>query len=276
MPLVGNIRATSGAPDNPWNIGDAGMNKWAYYVDTNGPIPMPLPEALAPYLNAPQVTNSWLPMELAMLSGPVRIAFACPADEYNASQNAYTSAPLWINNQNGNTCVGWSSYGYNTDVFGWYPGYLWNRLRGKLSDVPDPADTMLLMDISLVAAVNNKQQGQGALEIWTTVANSSLADVYYEGGLSPQSGAVANNIFDLVRHHGRANILCADGHVESAPILANGNTTTGGAAIGTAANLPSGYAPPASGIVPGMPVTGGGSLAGFSLNKGFPKGGDGS
>ena len=130
------------------------------------------------------------------------------------------------------------------------------------------------MDISLSNAVANKQQGQGSLELWTTIAESSLADVYYEGGLSPQSGGVNNNVFDLVRHRGKTNILCADGHVESDPILANGGITTGGAAIGTGANVPSGYAPGAS-AVPGQPISGGGSLAGISFNKGFGKGGAG-
>jgi prepilin-type processing-associated H-X9-DG protein len=137
---------------------------------------------------------------------------------------------------------------------------------------------MLLMDMSLVAAVANKQQNQGALEIWTTIPNSSLADVYMDGGISPQGTAVNCNIFDLLRHRGAANILCADGHVETDPILANDGTTTNGNAIGTGANIPSGWIPPSGGGItpPGQPVSGGGSFGGISLNKGFPKAGAGS
>lgn len=114
---------------------------------------------------------------------------------------------------------------------------------------------------------------ESALEVWTIVANSSIADVYMEGGLSPHVGAVNCNIFDLMRHHGSANILCADGHVKSDPILANAATTT---AIGTVGNTPSGFSPGTSSTVSGQPLSGGGSFGGISLNKGFPKAQTGS
>lgn len=275
MPLAGNISVGGGIDpnDNPQGLGDGAMAKYDYYPDTHGMMLMPMPDALAPYLGVAQVSSNWNAMETALLTGVYRTAFQCPSDDYNALQTSYSPAPLWINSS-ANTFVGWSSYGYNTDVFGWYSGYPWNRLHGNLAAIPNPAETMLLMDVSLVAVVANHQQGQGSLEIWTTVANSSLADAYMENASGSPPCSVPNNIFDLLRHRGRINILCADGHVESDPILANGGTTTNGNAVGTGANIPSGYLPPSSGLWPGQPVSGGGSLGGISLNKGFIKGGN--
>ena len=140
MPLAGNIYVAVGAPKNanPKDVGDGAMQRYDYYPDTHGLMLMPMPDALAPYLGAPQVSQDWLTIENAMMTGVYRSAFQCPTDEYNAMQTVMWPAPLWINNQNGNTFVGWSSYGYNSDVFGWYPFYTWNRLHGNLAPYPIP------------------------------------------------------------------------------------------------------------------------------------------
>ena len=96
----------------------------------------------------------------------------------------------------------------------------------------------------------------GTLEIWTSTTNASLADIY-------MGNSITNAIFDLVRHRGKLNVLYADGHVDTHPILSSGASVANGP-VGSAGNTPSGY-------VAGQQSYGGGGLAGISVCKDFPQ-----
>jgi prepilin-type processing-associated H-X9-DG protein len=97
--------------------------------------------------------------------------------------------------------------------------------------------------------------------IMTNVVNGTLADVYMNTSTANIGLRAANaSMFDLIRHHGYANILYADGHVDSQPILSTGGTVATGA-LGSAGNTPSGYTTPGT--------LGGSGLGGVSVAGGF-------
>jgi prepilin-type N-terminal cleavage/methylation domain-containing protein/prepilin-type processing-associated H-X9-DG protein len=268
FPLAGHINLQSNptngtalAYNTPQNLADSAMQKYDYYYDSTAgtSVVTAMPVALASELGTDAQTSGWLAADTQMLSGVCRSAFQCPSDEYGAMQSSYSSAPQWIWNASGNTYLqGWSSYGFNSEIFGWWAGPSevsvtgykpWSRLRGRVAAIPNQSDTMLLMDCASTS---------GKLEIWVDNTNSTLADVYL------QNNTVTNAVFDLVRHHGRLNILYGDCHVDSQPILDIDATAPAvGVPLGSPGNSPSGYHP-------GQTNYGGGGLGGVSMCVGFP------
>jgi prepilin-type N-terminal cleavage/methylation domain-containing protein/prepilin-type processing-associated H-X9-DG protein len=275
FPLAGNLASIpnykTSQGDTPQDCGDGSMQRYDYYEDAgygnSPPIITALPEALAPYLGAQVAANGYALTMQAMGSGPMHDDFICPSDEYAAAQNATvwtTSSPGWVWNVAKNKLYGWSSYGFNSEIFGFWPGpgqaggLAWNRLRGLITKCPNISDTMLMMDIN-TANWSSFTNNASVLEIWSFRQNSSLADVYM--GTNAQGWAQGPGIFDLVRHHGRINILYGDGHVDSQPILSTGGYVTPTDAPGSPDNTPSGY-------TPGVETWNGG-LGGVSLNRDF-------
>jgi prepilin-type N-terminal cleavage/methylation domain-containing protein/prepilin-type processing-associated H-X9-DG protein len=260
FPLAGDIEpAPAGATfivDNPQNCGDSAMQKYDYFSNNGaGDLEVTaMPVALGPYLGVAPAGAGWFALMTQMAQqGPMRETFTCPSDEFTIEQPPVETAyidPWWVLNQaptgGGGQLWAWSSYGYNEEFFGWYPK-AWTPLRGQISACPYPTETMLMMDIL---------PGANTSHIWTNVPNSSLADVYI-GTNSAGSG-----IFDLIRHHGRINILYADGHVDSQAILDNGNTAPApGVSAGNPGNMPSGWTSAGQ--------MGGGGLGGVSVARGF-------
>ena len=215
--------------DDPGDLGDTSKQEYVYYDNGGGHICVTaLPAALAPYFTSQPVrADSWQNVDADIqASGPLQDAFVCPSDE-NTIDRTY-GEQRWINNYGGQTFLnGWSSYGINAEVFAWTDADVGgttghSRLRGKLSLIPHSAETMLMCDTN------------AAIEVWVLGPQLSLGDVYLGTG-----GTVGSGVFDLVRHRGRMNILYADGHVESQPILSTGAVTAHGL-IGTPGNSPSG------------------------------------
>ena len=182
--------------------------------------------------------------EASIALSPLKDAFICPSDEQAAEQSSGSLANWYYAYYGGYFLNGYSSYCVSDEVFGWYPFIGYNRLRGRIAGCANPSDTVLMFD-------GLRNPNTGDWEGYAPAANTSMADAYMSGDVA----------FDLVRHHGRMNILCADGHVESQPILSNGATVATGA-LGSAGNTPSGF-------VTGHPVFGGNGLAGISMNKNF-------
>jgi prepilin-type N-terminal cleavage/methylation domain-containing protein/prepilin-type processing-associated H-X9-DG protein len=235
LPLAGNIvpGPDTTAFDTPQALGDTSRTRYDYY-DNNGDgslfVVTALPAALSQYIvNAPARADSWEDVDADIqATGPMQNTFVCPADE-NTINRTY-GAQQWVNNYPSNTYLnGWSSYGFNAEVFSWTDNGVngtsgHSRARGQLAAVPNASQTMLMCDAN--AAVN--------LGVWVLSPNLSLGDVYLGTG-----GTVSNGIFDLVRHRGNINILYVDGHVDSQPILSNGATVAVGN-IGSIGNTPSG------------------------------------
>jgi prepilin-type processing-associated H-X9-DG protein len=235
LPLGGNIVPGSDLNgfDDPQSLGDGARERYDYYQNTPGYIRVTaIPAALAPYIGSQIIRDDlWSDVEADIGTGPVQEAFLCPSDE-NTIERTY-GAPLWIRDYAGgglNTTylTGWSSYGFNAEVFGWTDAGVnattgHSRMRGKIAAIPNPTQTMLMCDTF------------EALEIWVLGPQLSLGDVY----LGSPGTTAGSGVFDLVRHRGSMNILYADGHVASAPILSTAATSANGD-IGTPGNTPSG------------------------------------
>ena len=231
MPLAGNIVPGPGVSgdDSPQGLNDAARQRYTYYTnDADHAYVTALPAALAPYITgSPVRSDSWENVDADLQApGPLTNAFTCPSDQ-STIDRSYV-APKWINNNGSFTFLnGFSSYGINAEVFAWTDngtggtdGH--SRCRGKLSLVPHPSETMLMCD------------SYQAIEIWVLGPQLSLGDVYLNTG-----GTVGSTVFDLPRHHGRMNVLYADGHVDTPPILSTGKTSPSGD-IGSTGNQPSG------------------------------------
>ena len=228
LPLAGNIAPTNNGVDDPDTLGDPSRLRYVYYDNGGGDIRVTaLPAAIAPYISSTRVRDdSWMNVNADIqANGPLQDAFICPSDAQTI--NRTYGAPRWINNYGSGTFLnGWSSYGINAEIFAWTDNG-WggtsghSRARGKLSSVPHPADTMLMCD------------SNAAIEIWVLGPQLSLGDVYLGTG-----GTVGSRVFDLARHRGRMNIMYADFHVTSSPILSSAATSARGE-VGTPGNSPS-------------------------------------
>jgi prepilin-type processing-associated H-X9-DG protein/prepilin-type N-terminal cleavage/methylation domain-containing protein len=224
LPLAGNI-ACGDPSAHPPGLWDNAQRRYDYISndgDGQNIVPNALPGSLSSYLGPQSRTDSWQDAEADMDAPPLQGKFQCPEDDATGS-HSYVPV-LWIQNQAGNFLMGYSSYGFNSEVLGWWPTQ--TRLHGKVGACPHPSDTMLMCDASPRA---------GTWEIWVGGVHESLADVYL------QNNAIGPAVFDLRRHRGRLNILFVDGHVDGRPILSTGSAAAVGA-LGSPGNSPSGSA----------------------------------
>jgi prepilin-type N-terminal cleavage/methylation domain-containing protein/prepilin-type processing-associated H-X9-DG protein len=235
MPLGGDVVPGTDLNqiDTPQMLGDPAMTRYDYinnYGDGSLYVVTATPASLSPYIiGSPVREDSWQDTDADIQApGPMQDTFTCPSDE-NTLQRTYGPA-WWLNNYPSNTFLnGWSSYGFNQEIFGWgdvgvngLTGH--SRARGKLSAIPNPSQTMLACDANVSVGIH----------LWVLASNLSLGDIYLG-----TSGMINNAVFDLIRHHGSMNVLFVDGSVSSMPILSNGATAPSGA-LGTAGNAPSG------------------------------------
>ena len=262
-PLAGNmeyippVTGAFGVLDTPQGVGDGAMQRYDYYVDQgygNGPdVLTALPAALAPYLGVPFAANGYQAVMNGMSSGTLQYDFICPSDEYALTQAGATLglgavSTMWIWNTAGNKLYGWSSYGFNSEIFGINPQYgqpgnsnrTWNRLRGHISACPNPSDTLVMCDVNTTNWATLVNNNNSPLSLSCYATNGSLADIYMNvpAATAPTTGPL---FFDVVRHHGRINILYADGHVDNRPILSTGGYVTPTDAVGSPDNTASGY-----------------------------------
>ncbi len=241
FPLAGYIyvNGNPGIPPTPKNLGDSSRQRYAYYFDNGGNpdhdyYPTSVPAALSPYISTQVRGDSWQDVDADVTApGPLSDAFVCPSDQQTI-ERSYAQT-TWLHNAAENiTRRGYSSYGFNAEILGWcdmgvssLSGHM--RLRGNSGRIPHVSDTMLFCD--------SPPNSQGSYEIWVHGPLASLGDAY----MGTSGGAIGTSAFDLVRHHGNLNVLYADGHVDSQPILSNGATTSSGtAALTNPSNCPSG------------------------------------
>jgi prepilin-type N-terminal cleavage/methylation domain-containing protein/prepilin-type processing-associated H-X9-DG protein len=278
FPLGGiiDVSGSNSLPDNPSDLGDAAQRLYDYYANgaaqNSAAVLSGLPGALAIYLGATGTTSAiagWQAEDNYVNAEPLRESFICPSDlttqnnfaaadaavAANSAATPYYSggAPRWVYCNFGGTYVqGYSSYAFNQEILGWQnvntggvTGH--SRLRGKVSLVPDSTDTMLMCDFK--AANHSGYEGNTA-GLWVNAPQGTLATVFL--GTDASGSTAGPGAFDLLRHHGRMNILYVDGHVDTQPILSTANTVSSGAA-GTANNSPNG------------------ALSNVSMDVGFPQ-----
>jgi prepilin-type processing-associated H-X9-DG protein len=186
---------------------DTDRKRYTYYED-NGPKPVPLPAALAPYMGYKIRLDSRDNLQ-ADLDNPlgVRKIFSCP------SQSDFTpgiiiggGVPRWL----GPSFLG--SYAYNE-------GFLdceaepTRRLRGQISKVKRSSETVFLGD-----ALPRITETDMPFIAWFPAAEGtiSLADCFSE-----ENGSGLRSEFDLLRHQKRMNIVFCDGHCETIVIEPN-------------------------------------------------------
>lgn len=233
-PLAGYARPNSGGvdlPDNPVNLADTSQQRYSYvdnYGDGQYIRPAGMPISLASYLGAPQVnTSGYTNFNPAIQQrGPLVDPFLCPSDEGTA--NLEYSPHHWVYNNTPflMSVDGYSSYGFNENVFGWCDQGIGgltgpSRLRGNTAKIVDSSNLLLFADIT------NTQ-----FTFYALTTTSTMKKIY--DGSQPNS-------FDLLRHRGRINVLFADYHVEGMPILLSSlDHGVGTAGSGNALNTGSG------------------------------------
>jgi prepilin-type N-terminal cleavage/methylation domain-containing protein/prepilin-type processing-associated H-X9-DG protein len=268
-PLGGwiDVSGTDSVADNPSYLGDAAQRLYDYYENTSyvnagSVVVSALPGSLAPYLGATGNTAAifgYQSEDNYINSEPLRESFICPSDlitqnnfsvadgaPASASTTPYSSdgSPVWVRCGTGGTYVnGWSSYAFNDEILGWQnigtpsgaPVTGHSRERGKLSLIPHWTTTMLMCDFK---AANHSGREGNTMGLWVNAPGGTLATVFL-GTDSSGAATAGPGAFDLVRHHGRMNILYVDGHVDTEPILSTANNVSSGA-VGTANNSPNG------------------------------------
>ncbi|HEY2584307.1 MAG TPA: prepilin-type N-terminal cleavage/methylation domain-containing protein [Tepidisphaeraceae bacterium] len=198
MQLAGYIQPPSNSA-TPAGLIDPGMRRYSYYKDASGTARLlSLGGALAPYLGQQINTTDPTIMQANTNQGIVRKVFVCPADQdpwmgFTAKASGWTGPTMY------------NSYGFNEAVLAWRDapngGQTFNELRGNLAQIQHPADVFMMCD----ALPRNNFPG-GWLTFFSHVHGATLEEAYF----NQNAGDVS--MFDRYRHHGRINVLYADGH----------------------------------------------------------------
>jgi prepilin-type processing-associated H-X9-DG protein len=206
---------------DPPSLGDPSGEKYDYYGDNpNNRHVMSLQGALAPQLGQQINTESKATVEAGIRQGIVRALFNCPSDR----EDQRLGATVWDGGD------GYSSYVFNDAALSManssyadgsglrsYPN-VHSRLRGKVSRFVHPSELCLMMDGS--------PRSYGGWQVFCDVdSDVTLRDLLVTtSGPANNPHANPNSTFGYVcdwdiinfkRHHGRANIGFADGHVEN-------------------------------------------------------------
>jgi prepilin-type N-terminal cleavage/methylation domain-containing protein/prepilin-type processing-associated H-X9-DG protein len=238
MPLAGDIVLPPSALNGRWaeGLNDTYKTRYTYATANSGrsvEVPVPFPAAIAPYLGyAKNLSyNDWdkLDQELNSKDGIWKM-FICPAtdsfDKALVNRKANDTTPagqgtmmmVRATSLSGRVQVVWSTnsdYGLNEGVFGFNYDreYKKGRLGGHITEVKNPAQTMLISD----AQRRPNQAIQGFPDGWicwtpTPAPRESVPFGDVLGNVFTRH-AEDSSMFDKSRHKGRINIGFADGHV---------------------------------------------------------------
>jgi prepilin-type processing-associated H-X9-DG protein len=203
----------------PPDLDDQYSQKYSYLsvtLSSHSRILAPLSATLGAVMNSKRVMNFANATPDGSLtmddSGYIR-NFLCPSQANSPSELAYVNAyaaynpvQVWVTEQ--------QSYVYNEAILGYNDTY--GRLKGCAAEIHQPATTFFAAD-GLGQATNHYQGNNISIPLITIYnkqlnRSATLADAYagtYAG--DPQC-------FDLIRHNGKMNIACFDGHVETRSI----------------------------------------------------------
>ncbi|HSU65655.1 MAG TPA: type II secretion system protein [Tepidisphaeraceae bacterium] len=212
----------SGLPDaglDPDSLQDPGRVKYAYYQTADGGYHlMSLLGALAPVVGQKIRDDSLAHVEEDLQHGIIRDLFTCPSDIEGGHRGntVYEGGATYM------------SFAFNDAVFAGNVGgdartgkYMPPCLRGKLSRIPHPAETLLFSDAKPRADGNWMLYCAGETDV-------TLRDVLVTT-IGPANNPLASNkpaprlaytwdLIDRTRHRGHMDVAFADGHVEHVAI----------------------------------------------------------
>ena len=215
MPLVGQIEVTAGNYANDSvSLGDQRMLKYEYYTNGTTQNALGMPGSIAKYVGVDIDTSSAASVQAALSTGLFRKMMVCPSDKDGGSIGYTISQqlPCMMSYAYNEVALGWSNAGGNDGS----PG----RMRANTAKFVHSSDLMLVTD-------SNPRGGNGGWMLYyDNATNVTLADVYNHGfqgapgfpaGDGSGPGCGDGSLYDVIRHRGRINIGCADGHVVSVP-----------------------------------------------------------
>jgi prepilin-type processing-associated H-X9-DG protein len=200
----------NGAPSAaPADIGDPQEIHYAFYDDTAGRRPVPLPAALAPYMGSKIRTDSAADIETDFESPNclARRVFTCPAQIGMTPGQTVSDEAGWYAPKLS------ISYAYNEGVLG-FENNSDHRLRGQFSKAVPSSEVFFMTD-----AVPRSEENSSEYIAWfpSDSGRATLGDIYSnsDGGTTE----VMDTQFDHLRHHGKMNVVYFDGHVDTLEII---------------------------------------------------------
>ena len=194
----------------PETLNDPQRRKYAYYNAGSDVHALPLPGALAKYLGNNRFRDDTFTNVQADLADPNGVTkfFRC-----NSVQAEYRgSGGRWMVTGVGVSPPCQTDYAFNETLLGIGYGF---RKAAALKKVRQAAEVFVLAD--------GKERNEGgwwqnfySLVPGRVTLADALWDVNHPTGI--RRGGVWGS-FDMQRHRGMMNVLCADGHVESVTIL---------------------------------------------------------
>jgi prepilin-type N-terminal cleavage/methylation domain-containing protein/prepilin-type processing-associated H-X9-DG protein len=226
MPLVGQIEVVNGSYSTTAASIDPRMVRYEFYNDNGTNYALGMPGSVWKYMGVSLDTTSALKVQAQLDSGLFRQLMVCPSDKDGVQ--GYTIGPGPATNL---TCF--MSYAFNEAALGWSDAGMSDasqvgRLRGNTAKFVHPSDLMLVTDAK-------PRDVNKWLLYYDNSPNCTLADIYNHGFPAPEianyakangfptgdhSGGACGDgsLYDVIRHRGRINIGCADGHVVNARI----------------------------------------------------------
>jgi prepilin-type processing-associated H-X9-DG protein len=213
MQFAGKANGANSAA--PADIGDPQEMHYAFYDDTAGRRPVPLPAALAQYMGSKIRTDSAADIS-ADFESPnclARRVFTCPAQiEIRPGQTVSDEAGWYAPKLS-------ISYAYNEGVLGFEksPDVQINnhRLRGDFTKAVPSSEVFFMTD-----AVPRSEVNSSDYIAWfpSDSGRATLGDIYSnsDGGTTD----IMDTQFDRLRHHGKMNVVYFDGHVDTLEIFA--------------------------------------------------------
>jgi prepilin-type N-terminal cleavage/methylation domain-containing protein/prepilin-type processing-associated H-X9-DG protein len=218
MPLVGQIEPANGAFSTTAASIDPRMVKYEFYSDSGQQYALGMPGSVGKYMGVNLDTSSAINVQAGLDTGIFREMMVCPSDK-DGGTLGYTIGPP-------ESLTSLMSYAFNEAALGWAPpggsdGSATGRLRANTSRFVHSSELMLVTDA-------NARGGNTWLLYYDNDRNGTLGDVYNHGflgarGFPPGNPSIGANVwdgslYDVVRHNGRINVGCADGHVANVRI----------------------------------------------------------
>lgn len=219
MPLVGqiNVSNNTGNANDAVTLHDPLRKRYEYYNNGGKYFAIGMPGSIAKYINVDLDVTSLTTVRAGVNSGVFNKVMVCPSDLLGGTAGYSISEQL--------PCR--MSYAYNEAALGWAdPGSAdgvragHGRLRANTARFRHSADLMLVTDA-------NPRGVDGWMLYYDNDSGCTLADIYEHGfpgkagfraGNGTGRGCGSGELYDVVRHRGRINIACADGHVASSRI----------------------------------------------------------